>query len=91
MKSHNSRINCIESSAGGLSCSNYESNRNLTQFGAHVDITNISPMAVGERDSSHLNNGAHMSRFDRSDLLNPSMDKSYIGPLNCSQYGFDQS
>ena len=57
---NNSRINNgVESSAGGQSRSEYESNRNFTQLGLHaIDITNISPMAGG---------AAHLSRFDRSD------------------------
>ena len=61
MKStYNSRINGIgESSAGGVSCSAYESNRNFTQIGgcgqAGDSITNISPMAGGEPGSIHLN------------------------------------
>ena len=51
-----------ESSAGGVSCSAYDSNRNFTQLGgcgqAVDSITNISPMATGEPASLQLNYGA---------------------------------
>ena len=73
MKStYNSRVNGIgESSAGAVSCSAYESNRNFTQFGGcgqgGDSITNISPMAGGEPVSIHLGLKDQLSRFDRSD------------------------